>query len=398
MFEGLHQLAIAGGAVHQILVGAVGDHGTVDDVQHLIGQCDRRRTRRHGNDGCAGKMRAQVGQHCRLRRRVERRGRVIEEQRRRSGDQGPRQGNALTLAAGQADASLAHDRGGAVRQSSHEAGLRDLERTMHVIVGDRSTERDVVVNATGEQERLLKDERASAGRHRDRAGTRRNQPGQQVQQGRLARTGGADDGYGSAWRNRRRETGDRIAVGRGSQIVSVGDVVDDHRVVRADEQTLPRVRLDRLIQQVANSSPPGHRMGQFREGVADDPQWEDEQREEVDEAGQLADGEVAAAHTVCTTEHESEIRHVRHEIEQGFERTAQPHRGEPRIAQPGSDRRQAPSLALLGAEGLDHDHSVEAFVHRRAQHAQFALRGIEVPVDPALIQHVDHDQYREQQH
>ena len=66
----------------------------------------------------------------------------------------------------------------------------------------------------------------------------------------------------------------------------------------------------------------------------DQAQREDQQREQVDEAEQLADRHVAAADPVRAADQQEDVDDVRHAVEQRLERAAQPDRADARVAQP----------------------------------------------------------------
>ena len=122
------------------------------------------------------------------------------------------------------------------------------------------------------------------------------------------------------------------------------------------------------------------------------------QREQVDEARQLADGERTVAHTVGATDQQADVDDVRHTVEQRLERAAQTNRLDAGLTQPRGDHGQPFGLATLGTEGLHHVHAVEALVHRRTQLAELDLCGIEVGVDVALVEDVQAEHRREHQH
>ncbi len=93
--------------------------------------------------------------------------RVVEHEHRRVGGDGAREGEALALAAGEAQALLPHHRVDAVRQAVHEGGLGDVERLGEHALGLRrvggvvaqrevgATEQHVVAHARREQRRVL---------------------------------------------------------------------------------------------------------------------------------------------------------------------------------------------------------------------------------------------------
>ena len=159
--ERLDQLAVGRAAVHQLLVRAVVDDGAPFEVDHVVGQRDRRRPRRDHQDGGAGERVAQVAEHDPFGLRVERGRRVVEQQQLRPADQRPGQRDALALAAAEADAALADDRVEALAQLGDEAvGAGQPQRRPDLVVGRPAAEVDVLADRAGEQERLLEHHRA----------------------------------------------------------------------------------------------------------------------------------------------------------------------------------------------------------------------------------------------
>ena len=68
-----------------------------------------------------------------------------------------------------------------------------------------------------------------------------------------------------------------------------------------------RIGLDRFVEHLADPSPAGERERHLREHVADQPEREHQEREQVDEAGQFPDGEDAAAHAVGTEQDQAHV-------------------------------------------------------------------------------------------
>ena len=157
-----------------------------------------------------------------------------------------------------------------------------------------------------------------------------------------------------------------------------------------------RVGLDRLVEHLADPPPAGERVRQLGQRVADQAQREHEQREQVDEAGQLADREVAAAHaerrraaTRPTLVSDGSTSSSASNVPR--RRTA-PMRA---VAQAAGDLRQPLGLAVLGAVGLDELHAVEALVDAGREVAEVVLGGVVVDVDALLVDDVEADQQRE---
>ena len=114
-------------------------------------------------------------------RGIERRRGVVEQQRRRTADQRPGEGDALPLTAAETDAALADDRVEAIGEVVDERSLGSEQRRR----GSRSSldiaaHGDVVAHRAGEQERLLEDQHAALLGHGDRAVVDGDQTGDQV--------------------------------------------------------------------------------------------------------------------------------------------------------------------------------------------------------------------------
>ena len=92
-----------------------------------------------------------------LRQQVEVRGRLVEHEHPRVGQERPRQRDQLALARGQRLAALVHDRVEAVGHPLDDVGEADgVDGLPDLVVGGvRAGEGDVVAQAAGEQERLL---------------------------------------------------------------------------------------------------------------------------------------------------------------------------------------------------------------------------------------------------
>jgi hypothetical protein len=162
-------------------------------------------------------QRLQCGDQLALGGRVERGGRLVEDQHLGLVIEGPGDGHALALATRQSCAALAQHRVEPARQPAHELGeLGQGERGGHapvVDVGVAHAEGDVAADRVVEEERLLGDvadvalpgpQHAGhvAAVHGDASGGRRQQPQQQIDQRALARPRRADDADRLAARDR----------------------------------------------------------------------------------------------------------------------------------------------------------------------------------------------------
>ena len=137
----------------------LGDAPAFDD-RDTVGERDRRRAVGDHERRAARHHLGQRGADLVLLRRVDRRGRVVEDQHLRVGEDGARDRDPLPLAAREREAALAEHRLVPLRQALDELrgageprGAADL---LVVGVGDR--EADVAADGVAEQERLLEHE------------------------------------------------------------------------------------------------------------------------------------------------------------------------------------------------------------------------------------------------
>jgi hypothetical protein len=198
-----------------------------------------------GKAGAARFQRLERALHHELARRVERAGRLVEKQDRSIGEQRPRDGKPLALAAGERRAALAERRVEALRQTGDELpGVGALAGFEHFFAARlRTPVAHVLEHAGGEDHRLLRhhrDERARRARvhvaelhaaDAHRAPLRIVEAQQQGEHGRLARAGRADQRDPFAGRHAQRELAQRRNLGaRGvSELDSVEPDLGMHR-------------------------------------------------------------------------------------------------------------------------------------------------------------------------
>ena len=195
-------------AFGQLLVGA--DVGDPAAVQHRdpVGQRQGGPAVRDQDGGTAADQLPQGAQDLGLDPRVDRAGGIVEQHDPRIGEQCPGERDPLALAAGQGQAALAHQGVVAVGQFPDElVGLGGPSRRLDLLgAGRRTAVGDVGGDGVGEQEAVLEDHadlRAQVGQPQ-RAHVHSADPqgsvvhvveaGDEHGQGRLARTGPADDG------------------------------------------------------------------------------------------------------------------------------------------------------------------------------------------------------------
>jgi hypothetical protein len=227
-------------------------------------------------------------------------------QQRGPADERPGQGDALALSAAQTHPALAHHGVELLGQVGDEAvGTRQTQRLPHVIVAVRITQDDVLPDGAREEERLLKNHRPSPGGVGDHSGIGPDQPARELNQRALARAGGADDRHdATSWYLDVHVVQHRLGLPRERE----RDVIEQHADAGGRGGDCgQRVGRDRLVEHLADPVPAGERVGNVGQHVADQPQREDEQREQVHEARQLADGDVAAAHSMGSGHHQSHV-------------------------------------------------------------------------------------------
>ena len=155
---------------------------------------------------------AEVGEHRGLRRRVQRRRGVIEQEQARPAHQCSRQGDPLALAATQADAALPHHRVDAVRRLGDEViGAGQAQCLPQVRFRDLLPERQVVTDRAGEEERLLGDDCPRPRREPHDARYRRHEACDDLDERRLPRAGRTDDRHHPALLHRQVDVVDRRA-------------------------------------------------------------------------------------------------------------------------------------------------------------------------------------------
>ena len=233
-------------------------------------------------------------------------------------------------------------------------------------------------------------------RQPDVTGAGRLEPGDDLEQRGLARSGRADHGDDPPGRHVEVDTVDGRPL-----LVGVGepDGVELHgQTARCGGDRRLRIGLDRFVQHRPYPAPSGQRVRQLRQRVADQAQREHEQREQVDEAGQLADGDGAGLDADGPQHDQPDVGQRRQHVEQRFERPAQADGADACRAQVAGQGRQPLRLALLSAVRLDELHAVEALVDAGREVPEVTLGGVVVGLDAPLVVDVEADQQREDGH
>ena len=217
-------------------------------VEHedRVGVGNGREAVRDRDRGAVGRHGVERGEDVLLGAGVERAGRLVEQQDRRVLDEGPRDRDALLLAARELEPALAHLGGEALRQALDQRHQGRGARC----VGDVGLARpvaaigDVVADGVVEQHRILGNDaehraQRGLGHAPDVLPVDQDAPGewiveaeQQASDGGLARARGADDGDLVARRNLEAEAVEDGAVG----LVAEHHVVEHHRRLADDQR------------------------------------------------------------------------------------------------------------------------------------------------------------------
>ena len=111
---GLDQLAVGGDGGLRLGMCALRDGAAAVEVQHLVGEGDRRRAGGDDDRGDPAELVTEAGEDARLGCRIEAGRRVVEQQHRGRRTRGPGQRDPLALSAAQRHAPLADHGVGAV--------------------------------------------------------------------------------------------------------------------------------------------------------------------------------------------------------------------------------------------------------------------------------------------
>ena len=246
-------------------------------------------------------------EHDGLGPRIERRCRVVQDEQRRSAHECPRERDTLALAAAQADAALTHHRVDPVRKRPDEvvAGGH-VERIPDVGVAHRCAEGDVVTDCPGEQEGLLEHDRTCSLCELDGAAVRSDETEREVGERRLAGSRRADE-----CSDRASLDGEVDVDDGGHRFVAVGErhAVEDHaEAVGGRSDVIQWISTHGLGGDGLDTVPCRHRARKFRQCVADESQRQDEQREQEDHTGELADLDVSRTDAPCAEYDEPDVR------------------------------------------------------------------------------------------
>src|SRR5688572_23265296 len=140
------ELAIAARAREELRVSSVLDDLAVLEDEDAIGRADRREAVRDDEDRAPSTKCSERIADQRFALAVEARRRLVEKKQRCVGEDGARDRDALTLAAGELHAALADDRVEPAREPTHElVAVGDAARGFDLVArGLRLRERDVL--------------------------------------------------------------------------------------------------------------------------------------------------------------------------------------------------------------------------------------------------------------
>src|SRR5690606_35572178 len=146
--------------VDQLLERTALDDAALIEDENLVGVGDGRQAVGNDEGRASATKRIESALDLAFRLRVERAGRLVEDQNRRLLQDGPRDRNALALAAGQGSAPLAGESVVAVRFAHDETmGLCEPRRLLDLgIRCSRPADADVLGDAAIEQARILEDD------------------------------------------------------------------------------------------------------------------------------------------------------------------------------------------------------------------------------------------------
>ena len=340
---------------------------TVLEHGDLAGQRDRAQPVGDDERGAPGHRLAQRLLDRLLGARVDRRGRVVEDEDARVGQQRARDGQALTLAARQRQAALADARVVALGQLGDEpVGLRPARGSLDLLArGVLARVGDVLGDRGAEQERVVVDDRdrapqraqvdvAHVGAVDEHApGGRVVQPGDELHERRLARPRRADQRERRPGLDVERDVVQRVD---GRALVAQRDVAQldaprprrqRRRPRRGDEPRgaiedleQPRPRRRRPLRHAQRDTERAHRGQQHQQvGV---------------ERGEVAQRHLAVDHAPAAEEEDRRQAQLRQEADERVVEGLQPG-DEHRLLEDAPDGpREALALALLARERLDH--------------------------------------------
>src|SRR5262245_19762455 len=213
------QLLVAAAAREELGVGAALDDAAALEHQDLVGRADGREAVRDHEGRAAAAQLGESRLDQALALAVEARGRLVEYQEARMGEQGARDGDALALAAGELDAALADDGVVALLEALHELlavsgaadgldlGARRVRAREGDVLGDRAVEQEVVLQDHAEVAAVVGQAQARevAAVDRDAPALRAAEGHHEADERALARAARANERRGRAGRRAERD-------------------------------------------------------------------------------------------------------------------------------------------------------------------------------------------------
>ena len=218
--------------------------------EDLVGVMDRRQPVRDHERRAAGHQPIQRLEDHRLRPRIDRRGRLVEDENRRVLQERPGDADALALAAGQPDAALADRR--LVAPGSREmkscalaavaaatiSSSRGVELAVADVVGDRAREQHRILRHEADvvAQRSQRERADVMAVDQDPPFVRVVEARDQAGERRLAGAGGADDGDDLAWSGIEGDLLQRVDAAR----IAEADAVEGHTAFDAGNRVARR--------------------------------------------------------------------------------------------------------------------------------------------------------------
>lgn len=410
-----HQPGVLRIRTQQFPMGAHRRDPAARQQRHPVRQHHRRRAVRHHQSRRAFQHPPEGRLHQGLRVDVQRRQRVVEYQEARAADHRPGQGEALALAAGQAEALFADLGVRAVRQGTHETGLRDVQGPAQLpLARALRAHQDVLADARREERRLLERHRHQLSqplpRHRgdvlpvqrDPPGTHFVQPRYERGERRLPGAGPADEGHGLAGPHAQIDAGEHGRCAGGRVRVAEFDGLEPQPVLTPGRRLGHKhpVRLRCRVHHLEVPFRCRRRLLTHRQQKADRLHRPPQRQRRRQERHQRARRQ-AAVRDLDRAEHQSRAdRHLGDRRDQRPDPRQQPRLAQLRAAQPLRQFAEGERLAAVASEALDDADAEHALLDDRRQIADLVLRPPRDDRVPRLEQRAENHQRhdRREQH
>jgi hypothetical protein len=333
---------------------------------HPVGERDRRGPVGDHERRAAAHHPAERGTDLVLLRRVDRRGRVVEDEHGRVGQDRAGDRDALALAAREREAAFAEHRVVAVGQLRDEVPCAGQpHRALDVlVVGAGPADADVLAHALAEEERFLEDQRDDAPhvveakraqvvaveQHAAVLGV--VEAREQARDGALARAGRADERQGLARRDVQVEPVEHRVVALVAEADGLEANVAAHRALQLLRvPRLPQLRL--RLQHLRDPAARAERLLQGRHPLAEHAQRPDEHHDVGVEGDERADGELAADHAAAAEPQHGRDPEQRQHLQHGDEDRVEPRQVECALHDLVASAAEAALERVPGAEALD---------------------------------------------